>query len=34
MKWNKARVGGKLMELRGLTRRRQGEVKLYYENNN
>jgi len=34
MKWNKARVGGKLVELRGLTRRRVAEANLYYENNN
>jgi lysozyme len=30
MKWNKARVGGKLVELRGLTRRRDAEANLYY----
>jgi lysozyme len=30
MKWNKARVGGKLVVLRGLTRRRDAEVNLYY----
>lgn len=33
MKWNKARVGGKLMELKGLTRRRIAESNLYYDNN-
>jgi lysozyme len=33
MKWNKARVGGKLMELKGLTRRRIAEANLYYDNN-
>jgi lysozyme len=32
MKWNKARVGGKMTELRGLTRRREAESNLYYEN--
>jgi len=32
MKWNKARVGGKMTELRGLTRRREEESNLYYEN--
>ena len=26
MKWNKARVGGELMELKGLTRRREAEA--------
>lgn len=30
MKWNKARVGGKLVVLRGLTRRRDAEANLYY----
>lgn len=30
MKWNKARVGGKLIELRGLTRRRDAEANLYF----
>lgn len=30
MKWNKARVNGKLVELRGLTRRRDAEANLYY----
>ena len=30
MKWNKARVGCKLVVLRGLTRRRDAEVNLYY----
>lgn len=30
MKWNKARVAGKLMELKGLTRRRDAEANLYY----
>jgi lysozyme len=30
MKWNKARVAGKLVELRGLTRRRDAEANLYY----
>lgn len=29
MMWNKARVKGQLVELRGLTARRQDEVKLY-----
>jgi lysozyme len=33
MKWNKARVGGKLMELKGLTRRRDAEANLYYAEN-
>lgn len=33
MKWNKARVGGKLIELRGLTRRRDAEANLYYAEN-
>jgi lysozyme len=31
MKWNKARVKGVLTELKGLTRRRIEEAKLYYE---
>lgn len=30
MKWNKARVGGKLKELKGLTRRRKAEADLYF----
>jgi len=30
LKWNKARVGGKLIELRGLTRRRDAEANLYF----
>jgi lysozyme len=30
MKWNKARVAGKLVELRVLTRRRDAEANLYY----
>ena len=30
MKWNKARVDGKLIELKGLTRRRDAEANLYY----
>lgn len=33
MKWNKARVGGKLIELKGLTRRRIAESNLYYDTN-
>lgn len=33
MKWNKARVSGKLVELKGLTRRRIAESNLYYDNN-
>ena len=33
MKWNKARVGGKLIELKGLTRRRTAEANLYYDTN-
>ena len=33
MKWNKARVGGKLIELKGLTRRRTAESNLYYDTN-
>jgi len=31
IKWNKARVNGKLVELKGLTNRRQSEINLYYE---
>jgi lysozyme len=31
MKWNKARVGGELMELKGLTRRRTAEAELYFK---
>jgi lysozyme len=31
MKWNKARVKGVLTPLKGLTRRRQAESNLYYE---
>jgi lysozyme len=31
MKWNKARVNGKLVELKGLTNRRKSEINLYYE---
>lgn len=31
MKWNKARVKGVLTPLKGLTRRREAESKLYYE---
>ena len=30
MKWNKARVSGKLKELKGLTRRRKAEADLYF----
>lgn len=30
MKWNKARVGGQLIELKGLTRRRIAEAELYF----
>ena len=33
MKWNKARVGGKLVVLKGLTRRRDAEANLYYAEN-
>lgn len=33
MKWNKARVAGKLIELKGLTRRRDAEANLYYAEN-
>jgi lysozyme len=31
LKWNKARVGGQLMELKGLTRRRIAESELYFK---
>jgi lysozyme len=31
MKWNKARVGGQLIELKGLTRRRIAEAELYFK---
>lgn len=31
MKWNKARVNGQLMELKGLTRRRIAEAELYFK---
>ena len=31
MKWNKARVSGELMELKGLTRRRIAEAELYFK---
>lgn len=31
LKWNKARVGGKLIELKGLTRRRIAEAELYFK---
>jgi len=31
MKWNKARVGGELIELKGLTRRRIAEAELYFK---
>jgi len=31
MKWNKARVGGQLIELKGLTRRRTAEAELYFK---
>lgn len=30
MRWNKARVNGKLVELKGLTRRRKAESDLYF----
>lgn len=30
MKWTKARVGGKLTELKGLVRRRKAEADLYF----
>lgn len=32
-KWNKARVNGQLIELKGLTRRRDAEQKLYFKSN-
>jgi len=31
MKWNKARVNGQLIELKGLTRRRIAEAELYFK---
>jgi len=31
MKWNKARVSGQLIELKGLTRRRIAEAELYFK---
>jgi lysozyme len=31
MKWNKARVGGELIVLKGLTRRRNAEAELYFK---
>jgi len=31
MKWNKARVNGQLVELKGLTNRRKFEVALYFK---
>lgn len=31
MKWNKARVGGELVELKGLTRRRTAEAEMYFK---
>ena len=31
LKWNKARVGGELIELKGLTRRRISEAELYFK---
>jgi lysozyme len=31
MKWNKATVAGKLIELKGLTRRRTAEADLYFK---
>jgi lysozyme len=31
LKWNKARVGGQLIELKGLTRRRIAEADLYFK---
>jgi lysozyme len=34
MRWNKARVNGKLTELKGLTRRRKAEAELYFNNKN
>ncbi len=32
MRWNKARVNGRLKPLRGLTKRRTAESKLYFSN--
>jgi len=31
LKWNKGRVSGKLIELKGLTNRRKKEVELYFK---
>lgn len=31
MKWNKARVDGQLIELKGLTKRRKSEATLYFK---
>jgi lysozyme len=31
LKWNKARVGGELIELKGLTRRREAEAEMYFK---
>ena len=31
MKWNKATIGGQLVELKGLTRRRTAEAELYFK---
>ena len=31
MRWNKARVGGEFMVLKGLTRRREAEAELYFK---
>jgi lysozyme len=31
MRWNKANVGGKMIELKGLTRRRTAEAELYFK---
>lgn len=31
MRWNKARVNGQLIELKGLTRRRKAESELYFK---
>jgi lysozyme len=31
MKWNKARVKGELIELKGLTRRRTAEAEMYFK---
>ena len=31
MRWNKARVNGELVELKGLTRRRTAEAELYFK---